>query len=145
MTTGKSIALARRSFVGKVMSLLFNMLSRLVMTFLPRRKRLLISWLPSPSAVIWIPRKYSISQFPLFPHLFPMKWWDQMPWSLVFWMLTFKPAFFTLDFHFHQEALLFFFTFCHKGGVICILRLLIFLLKLSGDTTIQISIFKISK
>ena len=53
----KTIALTRWTFVGKVMSLLFNMLSRLVMTFLPRRKRLLISWLPSPSAVIWIPRK----------------------------------------------------------------------------------------
>ena len=52
MTTGKTIALTRRSFVGKVMSLLFNMLSRLVLTFLPRSKRLLISWLQSPSAVI---------------------------------------------------------------------------------------------
>ena len=52
MTTGKTIALTRRSFVDKVMSLLFNMLSRLVITFLPRSKRLLISWLQSPSAVI---------------------------------------------------------------------------------------------
>ena len=52
MTTGKIIALTRRTFVGKVMSLLFNMLSRLVITFLPRSKRLLISWLQSPSAVI---------------------------------------------------------------------------------------------
>src|SRR5574341_1462644 len=50
-TTGKTIALTRRTFVGKVMSLLFNMLSRLVITFLPRSKRLLISWLQSPSAV----------------------------------------------------------------------------------------------
>ena len=53
MTTGKTIALTRRTFVGKIMSLLFNMLSRLVKTFLPRSKRLLISWLQSPSAVIW--------------------------------------------------------------------------------------------
>ena len=52
MTTGKTVALTRRTFVGKVMSLLFNMLSRLVITFLPRSKRLLISWLQSPSAVI---------------------------------------------------------------------------------------------
>ena len=52
MTTGKTIALNRRTFVGKVMSLLFNLLSRLVITFLPRSKRLLISWLQSPSAVI---------------------------------------------------------------------------------------------
>ena len=57
MTTGKMIALTRRTFVGKVMSLLFNMLSRLVITFLPRNKRLLISWLQSPSAVIWEPQK----------------------------------------------------------------------------------------
>ena len=57
MTTGKTIALTRRTFVGKVISLLFNMLSRLVITFLPRSKRLLISWLQSPSAVILEPRK----------------------------------------------------------------------------------------
>ena len=57
MTTGKTIALTRRTFVVKVMSLLFNMLSRLVITFLLRSKRLLISWLQSPSAVIWEPKK----------------------------------------------------------------------------------------
>ena len=57
MTTGKTIALTRWTFVGKVMSLLFNMLSRLVITFLPRSKCLLISWLQSPSAVILEPKK----------------------------------------------------------------------------------------
>ena len=57
MTTGETIALTRWTFVGKVMSLLFNMLSRLVITFLPRSKCLLISWLQSPSAVILEPRK----------------------------------------------------------------------------------------
>ena len=57
MTTGKTIALTRQTFVGKVMSLLFNMLSRLVTAFLPRSKHLLISWLQSPSAVILEPRK----------------------------------------------------------------------------------------
>ena len=57
MTTGKAIALTRWTFVDKVMSLLFNMLSRLVITFLPRSKRLLISWLQPPSAVILEPRK----------------------------------------------------------------------------------------
>ena len=72
MTTGKTIALTRQTFVGKVMSLLFNMLSRLVITFLTRSKRLLISWMQSPSAVILEPRK-SLTLFPLFPHLFPMK------------------------------------------------------------------------
>ena len=57
MTTGKTIALTRRTFVGKVMPLLFNMLSRLVITFLPRSRCLLISWLQSPSAVILEPPK----------------------------------------------------------------------------------------
>ena len=57
MTTGKTIALTRRTFVGKIMSLLFDMLSRLVITFLPRSKCLLISWLQSPSAVILEPKK----------------------------------------------------------------------------------------
>ena len=57
MTTGKIIALTRRTFAGKVISLLFNMLSGFVITFLPRSKRLLISWLQSPSAVILEPKK----------------------------------------------------------------------------------------
>ena len=73
MTTGKTIALTRRTFDGKVMSLLFNMLSRLVITFLPRSTRLLISWLQSPSAVILEPKKTKSDTVPLFPHLFPMK------------------------------------------------------------------------
>ena len=64
MTTGKTISLTRRTFVGKVMSLLFNMLSRLVVTFLLRSKSLLISWLQSPSAVILEPRKIKTP----FPH-----------------------------------------------------------------------------
>ena len=57
MTTGKTVALTRQNFVGKIMSLLFNILSRLVIAFLPRSKRLLISWLQSPSAVILEPPK----------------------------------------------------------------------------------------
>src|SRR5574340_501984 len=57
ITTGKTIALTRQTFIGKIMSLLFNMLSRLVITFLPRSTHLLISWLQSPSAVILKPRK----------------------------------------------------------------------------------------
>ena len=69
MTTGKTIAWTRRTFVGKGMSLLFNMLSRLVITFLPRSKRLLISRLQSLCAVFLEPPKYSLT---LFPHLFPM-------------------------------------------------------------------------
>ena len=73
MTTGKTIALTRWTFVGTVMPLLFNMLSMLVITFLPRSKHLLISWLQSPSVVILEPKKISLSLFPLFPHLFAMK------------------------------------------------------------------------
>ena len=70
--TGKTIALTRQTFVGKVMSLLFNMLSRLVMTFLPKSKRLLISQMQSPSAVIWEPpRKNKVC------HCFPI----YLPWS----------------------------------------------------------------
>ena len=100
MTTGKTIALTSRTFVGKVMSLLLNMLSRLVITFLPRSKHLLISWLQSSPAVIWEPKK---SLFPLFLHLFSLKWRDGMPWSSFFecWVLS---QLFTLLFHFHQEA-----------------------------------------
>ena len=76
----KTTALTIWSLGGKVMSLLFNMLSRFVIAFLPRSKHLLISWLELPSAVILEPKKI-VSLFPLFPHLFAMKWWDQMPWS----------------------------------------------------------------
>ena len=71
MTTGKPIALTRRIFVDKVTSLLFNMLSRLVITFLPRSKRLLISWLQSPSEGILKPPKNKVS------HCFPI----HLPWS----------------------------------------------------------------
>ena len=74
MTTGKTIALTRRTFVGKVMSLLFNMLSRLVITFLPRSKRLLISWLQSPSAVTLEPPQNKV--WHCF-HCFPI----YLPWS----------------------------------------------------------------
>ena len=73
MTTGKTIALTRLTFVGKVMSLLFNVLSRLVITFLPRSKHLLISWLQSPSAVILEPKKIKSDSF----HCFPI----YLPWS----------------------------------------------------------------
>ena len=102
MITGKTIALTRRTFVGKVISLLFNMLSRLVITFLPRRKRLLISWLQTPSAVTLEPPKNKVS------HCFPI----YLPWSggmdimiLVFWMLSFKPTF-VQDVFYYQNSLL---------------------------------------
>ena len=88
MTTGKTIALTRWNFVDKLMSLLFNMLSRLVITFLPRSKCLLTSWLQSPSAVILEPIKIksaTVSPFICHEGMGP----DAM--SLVFWMLSFKP------------------------------------------------------
>ena len=90
MTTGKNRALTRWTFVGKVMSLLFNMLFRLVITFLPRSKHLLISWLQSPSAVILEPRKIkSATVSPSISH--EVMGLDAM--ILVFWMLSFKPTF----------------------------------------------------
>ena len=186
MIIGKTIALAIQTFVGKVMSLLLNMLSRLVIAFLPRSKRLLISWLQSPSAGILEPKKIVCHCF----HFFPI----YLPWSdgtrchgLSFLMLSFKPTFSLSFFTFikrvfssssvqfshsvvsdslrphesqharplyhpeftqthvhrvgdaiqpshplstpsppapnpsqHQGLAEFFFTFCHKGGVICI-------------------------
>ena len=78
MTTRKTIALTRWTFIGEVMSLLFNMLSRLVITFLPRSKCLLISWLQSQPAMILEPRK--IKSATVSPSI-SMKWWDLMLWS----------------------------------------------------------------
>ena len=83
MTTGKTIALTRWTFVGKVMSLLFNMLSRLVIAFLPRSKHLVISWLQSPYAVIWEPKKINCHCF----HYFPI----YLPWSEAMTGLFFSP------------------------------------------------------
>ena len=116
MTTGKTIALTRWTFVGKVMSLLFNMLSRLVITYLPRNKCLLISWLQSPSAVILEP-KIIVCHCVGTSICHEVLGLDAM--ILVFWMLSFKPTFSLSSFTF-IEALYFFFTFCRKGGVICI-------------------------
>ena len=82
MTTEKTVALTIRIFVRKVMPLLFNMLSRLVIAFLPRSKWFLVSQLHSLSAVILEPKKISLTLFSFVSHLFAMKWWDQMPFSL---------------------------------------------------------------
>ena len=81
MTTGKTIALTRQTYVGKVMSLLFNMLSRLVITFLPRSECFLISWLQSSSAVILEPQRIKFVTVSIVSPSLAMKWWDQMPWS----------------------------------------------------------------
>ena len=119
MTTRKTIALTRWTFVSKVMSLLFNMRSRLVIAFLPRSKCLLISWLQSPSAVILEPPKIkSLTVSIVSPSYLP--WSDGTRWhDLSFLNIEYWANFFSLPFHFHQEAHKFF-VFCHKGGVICI-------------------------
>ena len=121
MTTGKTRALTRRTFVDKVMSLLCNMLSRLIITFLPRSKHLLISRLQSPSAVILEPKKIVCHCF----HCFPI----YLTWSngtrchdLNFVNVDFQASFFTILFHFHQGAL-----FAIRMVSSAYLRLLIFL------------------
>ena len=92
MTTGKTIALTRQTFVGKVMSLLFDMLSRLVKAFILRSKLLLISWLQSPSAVILEPPKNKVSVSIVSPSIcLEVIGPDAM--IFVFWMVSFKPAF----------------------------------------------------
>ena len=94
MTTGKTIALPRQTFVGKVMSLLFNMLSRLVITFLPRSKHLLISWLHSPSAVILEPQKIKSATVSTVSPSISHEVMGPDALILVFWMLlSFKPTF----------------------------------------------------
>ena len=96
MTTGKTITLTIQIFVGKVMSLLFNMLSRFVIAFLPRSKHLLVSWPQSPSAVILEPKKIKSVTISIFPHLPAMKWWDQVSSTylrlLIFLLATLIPA-----------------------------------------------------
>ena len=128
ITTGKTIALSRRTFVGKVMSLLFNMLSRLVIAFLLRCKRLLISWLQSPSVVILEPKKIkSLTVSLISPSIcHEMMGLDAM--ILVFWMLSFKPAFSVFLFPFYQEAFFFLFTFIRVVSSAYLL-LLIYLLE----------------
>ena len=88
MTTGKTIALTRWIFVGRVMSLLFNMLSRLVIAFLPRSKCLLILYLQSPSAVET--KKIKSLTVSIVSPSIATKWWDWMPWSSFFkcWVLS---------------------------------------------------------
>ena len=89
MTTGKTIAFTRWTFIGKVMSLLFNMLCRLIITFLPRSKRLLISWLQSPSAVILEPPKIKfVTVSTVYPSICH-EVMGQQAMILVFWMLSF--------------------------------------------------------
>ena len=119
MTSGKTIALIRQTFVSKVMSLLFNILSRLVIAFLPRNKRLLISCLQSPSTVIFEPKKIKSATVSIFS---PSVYHEVMgpdAMILVFWILSFKPAL-SFSFYLHQDALKLLFAFYRKGSIICI-------------------------
>jgi len=93
MTTEKTIALTRRTFVDRVMSLLFNMLSRLLITFLPRSKRLLISWLQSPSAVVLEPRKIKSATVSTVSPSICHEVIGLAAMILVFWMLSVKLIF----------------------------------------------------
>ena len=134
MTTGKTIALTRWTLVGKVMSLLLNMLSRLLITFLPRSKRLLISWLQSPSAVILEPRKIkSVIVSIVSPSIcYEVMGLDAM--IFVFWMLSFKPTFSHSSFTFIKS----FFSSSSLSAIRVVssayLRLLIFLLAILTPT-----------
>ena len=124
VTAGKTIASTRRTFVGKVVSLLFNMLSRLVIAFLPRSKHLLISCLQSPSAMILKPPKIKSLTISIISLSICHEVMGPDAMIFVFWMMSFKPTFFTLYSHLHQEAFEFLFTFCHKGDVICVAELI---------------------
>ena len=104
MTTGKTIVLTRWTFVDKVMSLLFNMLSRLVITFLPRSKHVSISWLQSQSAVILEPQNKISHCFHCFPVYLPLSDGTGCH-DLSFLNAELEASFFTPLFHFHQEAL----------------------------------------
>ena len=99
MTTGKTIALTRWTFVSKLMSLLFNMLSRFIIAFLPRRKRLLISWLHSPFAVILEPPK--IKSVTVSPSIY-LEVMGPDAMILVFLILSLKPAFSCSSFTFKR-------------------------------------------
>ena len=105
MTTGKTIALIRWTLVGKVMSLLFNMLSRLVKTCLPRSKHLLISWLHSPSAVILEPQKIKSATVSTVSPPIGHEVMTPDAMILVFWMLSCKPTFSLSSFTFLKKFL----------------------------------------
>ena len=128
MTTGKTIALTRWTFVGKVIPLLLNMLSRLVITFLPRSKRLLISWLQSPSAVILEPKRVksltvSTVSLSIYHEVIGP---DAM--IFIFWRLSFKQAFWLSSFTFIKRLFSFSLLSAIRMVSSAYLRLLIFLL-----------------
>ena len=128
MTTGKTIALTRWTFLGKVMSLLFNMLSRVVITFLPRSKCLLISWLQSPAAVIWGPIKIKSATVSTVSPSICHEVMEPDAMILVLWMLSFKPTFSLFSFTFIKRLFSSSSLSAIKVVSSAYLRLLIFLL-----------------
>ena len=105
MTTGKTIALTIQTLVNKVMSLLFSTLSRFVITFLPRSKRLLVSWLKSPSTVILESKKIKSATVSIFFFIYLPQSGGTRYRDLSFFNVEFQASFFTLFFHLPQEAL----------------------------------------
>ena len=128
MTTGKTIALTRQTFIGKIMSLLFNMLSRLVIAFLPRSKCLLISLLQSQSTVILEPKKQKSVTVSNFSPSICNEVMGPDAMILVFWMLSFKPAFYLSSFMFIKRLFSYSLLFAIRVVSSACLRLLIFLL-----------------
>ena len=130
MIPGKTIALTRWTFVGKVMSLLFNMLSRVVITSLPRSKHLLISWLQSPSAVILEPPKIKSVSVSIVSPSICHEVMAPVAMILVFWMLSFKPTFSLSSFTFIKRLFSSSSLSAIKVVSSAYLRLLIFLLEI---------------
>ena len=127
MTTGKTIVLTRQALVSKAMSLLFNMLSRLAIAFIPKSQHLLISWLQSPSAVILEPPKIKSVTVSIVYTLMCHEMMGLDATTFVFWMFTFKPAFSLSSFTFIKRL----FNYSSLSAIRLVscsyLRLLIFL------------------
>ena len=126
MTTGKTIAFTVHTFVGKVMSLLFNTLSRIVIAFLQKSMCLLISWLQSPSAVILEPTKIKSVTVSIFSPSISHEMMGPDAMTLVFWMLSFKPAFSLSSFTFIKRFFSYFLVSAIRVVSPTYLRLLIF-------------------
>ena len=132
MTTRKTIALTIQMFVGKMMFLLFNTLSRFVIAFLPRSKSALISWLQSLSTVILEPKKITSVTVSILSPSICHEVWDQLPWSSFF-----ECGVLSQLFHFSSSTfikrLFSSFAVCHESGKICLLRLYIHLLEIESS------------
>ena len=127
MTIGKTIALTVGTFVSKVMSLVFNMLSGFVIASLPRSKCLLISWLQASSPVILEPKKIKSATVSTFPQSIGHEMMGPDAMIFVFWMLNFKPVFSLSSFTFIRRLFLYSSFFAIRVGSSAYLRLLIFL------------------